>query len=303
MKNILEKFKEETAIASIVLQAERSDDITLTNSKFGGTPYLPKDYIYPTTKNGDPLKLLAQLNFSELPQLENFPTCGILQFFCLPDDVVGMQNWPNLSNWDTYKVIYLAEILPNNMQMKDFPEIKFISGKEPFFLDGEKHYAEGWFPFDGEYLLKGSIKNCPMNFGTYEFENAFKSFCKENNAESFFEIYYMNPTEVQRNMTKSEFKEFDRKSREVSDLIWDNLSGEEVHRISGYPSFTQYDPRVHGNQKKHDTLLFQMASQWNDEKNCYEISWGDAGVANFFISSEDLKKLNFGDVIYTWDCG
>ena len=33
-----------------------------------------------------------------------------------------------------------------------------------------------------------------------------------------------------------------------------------------------------------------------------EIMWGDSGVGNFFISEEDLKNLNFENVLYNWDC-
>ena len=30
--------------------------------------------------------------------------------------------------------------------------------------------------------------------------------------------------------------------------------------------------------------------------------WGDAGVANFFISEQDLKNKDFTNVVYNWDC-
>jgi uncharacterized protein YwqG len=30
--------------------------------------------------------------------------------------------------------------------------------------------------------------------------------------------------------------------------------------------------------------------------------FGDVGVANFFITEEDLKKKDFSKVIYNWDC-
>ena len=69
------------------------------------------------------------------------------------------------------------------------------------------------------------------------------------------------------------------------------------HKLFGYPFFTQYDPReVHETKEKYDTLLFQL-----DSDNGY-IEWGDYGVANFFINSEDLKNMDFSDVLYNWDC-
>jgi uncharacterized protein YwqG len=32
------------------------------------------------------------------------------------------------------------------------------------------------------------------------------------------------------------------------------------------------------------------------------VSFGDSGVANFFISPSDLERLDFSRVLYTWDC-
>ncbi|WP_155392911.1 DUF1963 domain-containing protein, partial [Clostridium sporogenes] len=37
------------------------------------------------------------------------------------------------------------------------------------------------------------------------------------------------------------------------------------------------------------------------EDEC-DLMFGDAGVANFFINEEDLKKLDFTKVLYNWDC-
>ena len=64
--------------------------------------------------------------------------------------------------------------------------------------------------------------------------------------------------------------------------------------MGGYPDFAQWDPRK---DDQYDTLLFQLDS---DMKH---VCWGDCGVANFFISRENLEKLDFSDVLYNWDCG
>ena len=45
----------------------------------------------------------------------------------------------------------------------------------------------------------------------------------------------------------------------------------------------------------HGDLLLQIDST-ND------VSFGDSGVANFFISPSDLERLDFSRVLYTWDC-
>ena len=70
------------------------------------------------------------------------------------------------------------------------------------------------------------------------------------------------------------------------------------HKILGNPYFTQDDPREEDDE--HNILLFQMDSEMGNE--AVEIMWGDSGVGNFFISEEDLKNLNFDNVLYTWDC-
>ncbi len=72
------------------------------------------------------------------------------------------------------------------------------------------------------------------------------------------------------------------------------------HKIGGYPGFTQDDPRYDVVDKKDDqnknTLLFQMDTDSN-------ICWGDGGNASFFINENDLKNLDFTNVLYDWSGG
>jgi uncharacterized protein YwqG len=70
------------------------------------------------------------------------------------------------------------------------------------------------------------------------------------------------------------------------------------HHLLGWPYFTQYDPRPQNNF--YDTLLFQMDSDSTEDQEY--VMWGDNGVGNFFINGEDLKKRDFSNVFYTWDC-
>lgn len=64
--------------------------------------------------------------------------------------------------------------------------------------------------------------------------------------------------------------------------------------LGGYPDFAQDEVRKPG---EYDTMLFQLDSDMD------YVCWGDCGIANFFISNEDLAKLNFTDILYNWDCG
>jgi uncharacterized protein YwqG len=80
---------------------EKETVLPFIQSKFLGKPYLPIDTEYPRDKAGKPMILLAQLNFSEIPQLENYPEKGILQFF------ISGGEWYDM---DDYKVIFHEEI-------------------------------------------------------------------------------------------------------------------------------------------------------------------------------------------------
>lgn len=64
-------------------------------------------------------------------------------------------------------------------------------------------------------------------------------------------------------------------------------------RVGGYPSFTQYPPKERLNN--WDTLLLQLDS------NKF-VTWGDNGVAGFYISHEDLINKNFSNIGFYWDC-
>lgn len=74
-----------------------------------------------------------------------------------------------------------------------------------------------------------------------------------------------------------------------------NLGSLHKHRIGGYPSFCQYDPRhEEDNNKDKDIVLLQISSIGS-------INWIDEGVASFLISREKLKKLDFSEVMYNMD--
>ncbi len=43
------------------------------DSKIAGDPYFPKHEPYPEDESGRPMKLLAQINFADMPGLPDFP--------------------------------------------------------------------------------------------------------------------------------------------------------------------------------------------------------------------------------------
>jgi len=267
LEQLCKELRETTAIPSIVLKIEEKP-ATIYDSKLGGVPYMPKDFEYPHDTKGNPLKLLAQLNFNQLPKLEDYPEEGILQFYILPNWEFGMNyNYP--MRQDTFRVVYHKEILNEELLIDEIPEIT-----------KDKDYG---FPFEGEYLLTGEIKDSYLSAMDFRFKKIYD--------ELYDKCFSDDDSQVLAD--------------EVWDGIFENFFG-EGHRVGGYPAFTQDDPRDR-RLRKYDTTLLTLGSEYDfsltDQSQWWDlISWGDAGIANFLISYENLKALDFSDVMYTWDC-
>ncbi len=84
----------------------------------------------------------------------------------------------------------------------------------------------------------------------------------------------------------------------IFDALYDSLAADQS-KVGGYPYFTQYDPRE-DKYEQYDTLLFQLNSTTVNGRDL--VMFGDCGVCNFFISREALRRRDFSDVLYTWDC-
>jgi len=94
----LERYKlDYVKIAATPLPAGES--LPLLQSKFLGKPFLPVGTPYPHDEKGQPMLLLAQLNFAEIPALSGFPTTGILQLF------ISATEWYDSED---YQVLYHA---------------------------------------------------------------------------------------------------------------------------------------------------------------------------------------------------
>ena len=272
--DILEKNKK--PMIEISLSDEKPN---LFQSKFGGVPYLPKDKEVPKNKENEQLTLLAQINIDELPENNIYPMKeGILQFWILNDDILGLDYDTNLG--DGYKIIYYKDI------------DKSVTEKE--ILEKYKPYKDedSYFPVEGEFSLSFKLTDGYFSDSNDDFreivDREMKKFYDENK-DKYSEILKIYDKENQLNYWE----------------IWDILEedkeiGEKLfgagHKIGGFPDFTQSDIREVGD---YEILLLQIDSV-GTEKN--EIMWGDCGIANFFIREKDLKELNFDRAIYNWDC-
>lgn len=129
--------------------------ITLTDtkpsifeSKIGGIGYIPHDKNFPTDSNGNQLRLLAQIECDKI-QLDGFMKTGLLQFWILGDDVLGMNEW-GTTNQDGFRVIYYPET--DKSVTKEEIEEKFVKNE---YDDDEGEF----FPV---------FRECGMSFEKYE---------------------------------------------------------------------------------------------------------------------------------------
>ena len=264
-KEILNTVKNNTLKEVLPINAINKKT-SLYDSKFGGVPYLPKCDKLPTNKDGQQLRLLSQINFGDLPQNSLLPKDGILQFYV--NDIYN-RDFDNPTEQNDFRVVYYENI---DLSIKEEDVINKIDDFESWDEDED-------FPVQVEYKLEFKSAKEGISLQDYNFD---KLFCDEYN-KSF--------------------------TNNTDDDIMDDLFDEEdekrddcpQHKIGGYPVFTQDDPRVYEKHlRRFDTILLQIDTQEDEDEE--GIVWGDCGVCNFFINSEDLKNKDFSNVLFNWDC-
>lgn len=233
----------------------KEDKTEPLQSKFGGNPYWLKDEPFPVGIDGEPLLLLAQINFAEIETpLKHFPTIGILQFFASPGTFFGM-NLDNMTQQDNFRVVYHET----------------IEQDESKWLTAIPLPSDGYFPVEAELSLSFYNKEELVSQADFRFWEIVDT--PEDNWELRHEIQ------------ETYFEDF--------------YHGQE-HKIGGYPYFTQDDPRLYSGYPDHLIQLLQMDTDDSGTKPI--IRWGDLGAGHFFITEEDLKRRDFSNVVYYWDC-
>ncbi|XP_055347887.1 uncharacterized protein YwqG-like [Paramacrobiotus metropolitanus] len=231
-------------------------------SKVGGTPYLPKSAEYPRSSAGQPLRLLAQINFAETPRLPGYPDKGTLQFFIDPTDSYMGKPWNTNTEQNSYRVLYFPGVIEDASQLQT---------EMPFRIDDETIVD----------VVSGT--ESPLHWPLEKYDALRMEF-----------------QPFQQYMTRCDYRREeifgDDEETYDSDAVRVFLQA-GGHQIGGYPCFTQDDPRSGSAELRGYELLFQLDS---DGPN--GILWGDGGVANFFIRPEDLEKRDFSKVDYHWDC-
>ena len=261
----------------IYIKAEKVDDLSLEESKFGGFPFVPLGGAIPTNAEGSQLALLAQINCAQLPENNMYPSDGWLQVWCLEDEMYGF--WSDTIQPETnQKVLYI----PAGTQGE--PLERVVAMYQPYVSED----CPVWFINE-----QGAIWGMRLSFThgqqgiTYSdgrFRDLFLDRWNKRYPEQAVENFYDLPDEIFENVV------------DIHD------GSDCAHQLGGYPYFTQYDPRYERDSTeltKYTEVLFQIDSQLDTE---WDMCWGDAGVRNFFISREDLEALDFSDLLYNFDC-
>ena len=230
----------------------------LTNSKFGGLPYLPNGAGHPKNGAGEYMMLLAQINFSEAAFPIPFPQEGMLQIFLSPSPYQEGLEINGCLPPDLFKVRYYPEVMADDF-INDFSYLRSAS-----------------FPYHP------LISQCPID---HELSLAFFREMEPISATDY-RLDRFIPMELSEQFTRSEQQPFD-------EIYLQHFSSAE-HKIGGYPYFIDADPRAgEVSLQQYDTLLLQIVS--NDDQG---IMWGDSGVAKFFIPRKRLEKCDFSDILF-----
>lgn len=194
----------------------------LTSSKVGGNPYFLKKDTYPTGEDGTYLRLLAQINFAEVPPvLEHFPTQGILQFYIHPaDDVYGL-DFDNGQSQKNVRVIYHEKI------------------------EGHEENIVTNFDF---LNVNDDMSSCP-----HDYKQAYSMVFEES-------VDVMSISDFR--FDELHFEETMENEEAYYDFLdtYEETFSAQGHKMGGYPYFTQTDPRAYGDYEQQLILLFQLDS-------------------------------------------
>lgn len=254
----------------IRILAEEKDNLGVFSSKFGGIPYIANDDSIPVDSDNNQLALLAQINCGELPENKLYPEVGLLQFWIARNSNFG------LDNKDSYCVKYIEKI------DETVSEVDILEKYDILDEDNNEEYS----PF--------KRKNTSFSL-TFE-----KGLSTITSTDCRFEDIALKT--IQDLFPDEQINDlYDDLENDIYSTLFKSFEGVQ-HAIGAYPTFTQWDPRNPDDTDAYDVMLLQIESMRSSDSNENEIMWGDSGVANFFIDSEKLERLDFNHVLFNWDC-
>lgn len=258
----------------LVLNEERVPDIK--QSKIGGLPYWPADMDYPVDNNGNKMLMLLQINCQEAGLTAPLPDHGMLQWFISvnPELMYGCRgNYDDQGNG--FRIIYHETIDMN------------VTASDVRAMDVPTHDSveERLSPVKREVAIDAVVEQTVMGVSDGRFNRIFFDIINEiTGVEHTDKMWY----EYLDNGDCLYFEQHLGMKR-------------PRHQMMGYPVFSQEDARR--DIELHDTLLFQLDSQFSSIDNKELVMWGDMGSGFVFVNRDDLATLDFSLAYYCWDCG
>ncbi|MDE7415984.1 MAG: DUF1963 domain-containing protein [Lachnospiraceae bacterium] len=292
-QEIVDEIQTESGRSVCHLQFSQ-ETFDITDSHLGGVPYLPHDGKYPMGDDGQMLWLCAQINFAQMPSMEDFPKKGILQFFLSDFDYDGgfglysEEDWTVQSQW---KVCWYPEV-DNTVT-----ESECIAKMPDPWNTEERLWRVPDEPLKMTFQPIGQegVNYEDFRFGIL-FAEALKKRLPEEDPERYmpYEIYDETP------------ENREHPNRKALEQIIERMKCGGC-KMGGYPRYEQDDPRLYGEElPAWDTLLFQL------DGDTFTYPCGDigekafislnGGTLNFLIRSEDLMKQDFSNVLAQWAC-
>ena len=270
-RQILDEIKRRTSTTAYQLEFDTESAPTIFDSKVGGLPYWDPAKTYPTDSKGNKMYLLAQINFDQDKAESPLPQSGMLQFFIGGEEMYGL-DLDHPTEQKDWRIVYHekvdASVTAETVEAMGIPSNNGDDEEvdSPVFRSCVFRLVkkETWLtPDNWERFDELTLEVAEDLFGETDAESADEVFGEDQYALLEEEYFYS-----------------------------------ENSHLLGHPYFTQADIRERG--WRYDTLLFQLDSECCEEQDI--VMWGDSGVGNFFINAEDLKRLDFSDVVYNWDC-
>lgn len=250
VERILYLLRRDTAVSYLSITAQDQPCEPL-DSRFGGPASLPEGVPYPRriSKKKEPLHLLAQLNFAEIPALPGFPEKGILQFYIAADDLFGA-DFHDPTRQDGFRVLYFDQPWE---RCAPLPRISSRSVEN--------------LPVSQPLRLSFTADEMPITTEDCRFPLLFSRACGQ--------------------VSGCPFQELSQLDQETQDYLSEQLD-EQGHRMGGYPFFTRSDPRTDPRFADHSVLLLQIDTDeengilWGDSGVCcFFIRPADLALRNF----------------------
>lgn len=301
------------------------DVLPVDTSKVGGLPFLPIGMPYPVDYDNNYLFLLAQINFAELPHLEGYPTDGLLQWYISPfDDDYGCSTgdvYEKMLIQKDYHILYWTADDLKKECITDFDAVtqQWKQKKDTFMVPIVPSFAN--------FAIKGTLKNMltiefnqffdqALNVDSFQPKDllTFQTVMEKHGIpmdDFFVDLDELDDEEVaaffeNQDSSRDAYESREKAIEEYMLYLQDHklIIDIGIHRIGGWADCVQGDPLQEFFFMPDSVLLLQLGVHIESVKdqNDVRLEFGENAIAHLFITPQNLAKLNFSRVLYTWDC-